>query len=75
VATTLTGVQLGWQGDHELLLADDPSAFAGACVALYQDGDLWKRLRENALKRVKQEYSSMGFSERLREIVGSFHSI
>jgi O-antigen biosynthesis protein len=74
VATTLTGAQLGWQGDEELLLADDPEAFAAACVRLYQDKDLWERLRQNALKRVEQEYSQKGFSMQLKEIISSVDS-
>ena len=73
VATTLTGTQLGWRGDQELLLADDPKAFAAACIKLYQDGALWKRLRQNALKRVKQDYSQAAFSEQLKEIIGSIY--
>ena len=74
VATKLSGLQLGWREDHDLLLADDPEAFAAACITLYQDRDLWKRLRQNALRRVKQEYSPAGFSAQLKKIIGSVHS-
>lgn len=70
VATTLIGAQLGWQHDEELLLADDAADFASACVKLYQDGALWKRLRQNALKRIETDCSPELFSERLKTIVG-----
>lgn len=70
VATTLTGAQLGWNHEEELLLADDAEGFAAACVRLYQDCALWNRLRENALNRVKMDCSPETFTEKLRDIIG-----
>jgi len=69
VATSLTGLQLGWNDEEELLLADDPQTFADACVRLYGDRSLWNQLRENMIKRVSQDFSSEKFSERLKLII------
>ena len=69
VATSLTGLQLGWNNERELLLADTPQDFADACVRLYGDRSLWNHLRENMINRVAQDFSSKAFSERLRQII------
>ncbi len=70
VATALTGSQLGWNHDEELLLAEDEESFAAACIRLYQDQALWHRLRENALKRVAIECSPKSFAEQLEAVIG-----
>lgn len=70
VATRLTGAQLEWQDEEELLLADDPKSFADACIRLYKDSQLWGRLRQRALKRVAADCSPEAFSEALKAIIG-----
>lgn len=70
VATALTGSQLGWNHDEELLLAEGEESFAAACIRLYQDRDLWQRLRQNALKRVATECSPESFAEQLKAVIG-----
>ncbi|MGB7923688.1 MAG: glycosyltransferase [Pyrinomonadaceae bacterium] len=70
VATSLTGAQLGWRHEEELLLADDAEGFAAACVRLYRDVDLWNRLRQNALNRVRMDCSPEKFTRELRDIIG-----
>jgi GT2 family glycosyltransferase/SAM-dependent methyltransferase len=70
VATFLTGAQLEWQDEEELLLADDPKSFANACIRLYNDPQLWGRLRQTALKRVAADCSPEAFSEALKAIIG-----
>lgn len=69
VATSSAGRQLGWTNGEELLLADDEKAFAEACARLYLDGELWNRLRENALDRVTRECSPEAFTEKLKTIL------
>jgi glycosyltransferase involved in cell wall biosynthesis len=69
VATSLTGLQLGWNNQRELLLADSPQDFADACIRLYGDRSLWNHLRDNMINRVAQDFSSKAFSERLRQII------
>jgi GT2 family glycosyltransferase/glycosyltransferase involved in cell wall biosynthesis len=69
VTTSLVGRQLGWEAGNDLLMADDDDSFANACVQLYQDQQLWSRLRQNALDRVPRECLPETFTERLRAIV------
>jgi glycosyltransferase involved in cell wall biosynthesis len=69
VATSSIGKQLGWSHEKEVLLADDEKSFAAECVRLYQDRQLWQRLRQNALARIETECCPAAFSERLRAIV------
>jgi len=69
VATSLVGLQLGWDSGRELLLADDPQSFADACVRLYSDRSLWYQLRENVIKRVGEDFSPEVFSKQLKRII------
>lgn len=69
VATSLTGMQLGWNHEQELLVADTPQDFASACVRLYRDPRLWNRLRDNIIDRVKRDFSPEAFSKQLQQII------
>ncbi len=42
----------------EVLVADDPAAFAEAICRLHSDAELWQRLSEASLKNVKKHFSS-----------------
>jgi glycosyltransferase involved in cell wall biosynthesis len=42
---------------EEVLLADDPDAFAEACLRLYHDETLWHRLSENGQLLVREKHS------------------
>jgi len=70
VATALLAEQLGWEDGVELLVADDAESFASQCVRLYQDPELWRRLRFHALERIRTSYSVGEFSATLRQVVG-----
>jgi glycosyltransferase involved in cell wall biosynthesis len=70
VATTaLIANQLGWRNGVELLSADNAQGLAEACIALYRDSELWRRIRSNALDRVRLDCSRDAFAERLSEIL------
>ncbi len=69
VATGLIARQLGWSDERELLVADDPGAFALACARLYGDPALWDTIRGNALRRVRQDCAPAAFAAKVREIV------
>jgi GT2 family glycosyltransferase len=68
VTTSLIASQLDWQDGVELLAADDPETFAEQCVKLYNDLELWQKLREYALRRIKTECSREAFVTDLRKI-------
>jgi GT2 family glycosyltransferase len=69
VATSLAGFQLDWTNGEELLLADDDENFAAACIQLYRDQELWHRLRQGALNRVRLDCSPEAFSQTLKAII------
>ena len=70
VATSLLASQLGWKPEAEVLVADTAEEFARQCVRLYQDPDLWARIRAGAIERVEATYSTRIFAATLREAVG-----
>lgn len=67
VATSRLAGQLGWT--DELLVADDPQAFAEACARLYQDADLWKSTRARALAAVGRDCSPQAFAATVRDVL------
>ena len=71
VASTLVASQLGWQHGHEILAADDPQQFAEHCQRLCDDPVLWQTLRQNALQRIKDEYSPRRMSVSMQTLLKS----
>lgn len=61
VATSLLAGQLGWSDGAELLVADEPQAFAEACARLYNDPRLWRRVRQGGLAAVARDCSPEAF--------------
>ena len=69
VATSLLEQQLGWRGERDLLVADDPPKFADQCIRLYRDAELWQRIRDGALERIRLECSPAAFENTLKSII------
>jgi glycosyltransferase involved in cell wall biosynthesis len=69
VATSLLGRQLGWTNGQELLTADNAEDFAENCVKLYNNSELWQKLRDNALNRVMTDCSQDSFDRMLKKIL------
>jgi glycosyltransferase involved in cell wall biosynthesis len=71
VATSLIAAQLGWIDGEQLLKApaDSPEEFAQQCVRLYGDKQLWLHLREEALRRSREDCSIDRFEQNLRGIL------
>ena len=59
VATDLLCHQMAWEDGRDLLVADrsNPQHFADLVVRLYRDAQLWQRLRDGALERLRLENS------------------
>lgn len=55
VSTRLIARQLGWIHGEALLADDDAEAIAQHVVRLYQDAELWKRIRAGALQKVEAD--------------------
>ena len=69
VTTSLLAEQLGWEGEVDLLVADEAPSLAAQCVRLCTDPSLWHRLRDNALARVTSECSPQRFRTTLSQVV------
>jgi GT2 family glycosyltransferase/glycosyltransferase involved in cell wall biosynthesis len=67
VATELLRRQLDWRNGLELLSAEvgDAETFARHVISLQQDETLWLALRDAALRRLRAENDSEGFSARI----------
>jgi GT2 family glycosyltransferase len=65
VSTTLLAEQLSWVDGRDLLTADTPHAFADACLRLHDDERLWTMVRNQALERVRTDYSPEAFRRSL----------
>ena len=75
VVTGLIAKQLGWDNGKEVLVADEPGAFASACVRLYEDQALWDTIRRNALASVRQDCSPAEFTAKVREILAGLRQV
>ena len=75
VVTPLISDQLGWIEDRDLLIGRNPQDFADKVVALYTDPLLFMKLRQNALDRVRIEYSPKKFKGNLKYILDQATSI
>ena len=64
VATELLRRQMKWEDGRDLLSADSdhPEMFAKKIVALYQNEDIWQRIRANALDRLSRENNRERYS-------------
>lgn len=69
VTTSLPAGQLGWRAGREILVADEPAAFAAHCVHLLTEETLWSSVREQALARVKNDHAPEEFSRRVASLV------
>src|SRR5262249_24606454 len=62
VTTQLIAEQLNWRHNVELMIANEPETFAGACYYLCTDATLWQRIRRAALDRVRRDCSPVEFT-------------
>lgn len=52
VTTDEVNFYLGWRNGVEILCSDAPLTFAQDCIRLYEDSDLWHKVRSEALNRI-----------------------
>lgn len=65
VVTPLIAGQLGWQENQDILIGHSAEDFARKVAGLYTDQDLFYQIRQNALARIREEYSSERFKSNL----------
>ncbi len=72
VATELLRAELNWTNEEEILAAmPDAEAFAAAVVALHQQEELWRTIREGALRRLRRENNREVFIDGLNRVLAS----
>lgn len=69
VVTPLTANQLRWQANRDLLVGENPADFARKVIDLYSNQDLFYSLRQNALNRIRNEYSPEQFKKTLDNVI------
>jgi GT2 family glycosyltransferase len=67
VAAPFVARQLEWQAGVELLTASTPSEFAEGILAIWNDRDLWARLRDAALARLARDFSPGQFQSTIAD--------
>jgi len=70
VVTPLTAEQIGWQDNRDFLVGDDQTDFARKVVELYMNRDLFYKIRQNALNRIREDCSLDLFRKNLENILG-----
>jgi GT2 family glycosyltransferase/glycosyltransferase involved in cell wall biosynthesis len=73
VATSVAVEGAGLLNGEEILVADAPEDFAKAIVALYQSGELWKKISENGLKKTRALYSTDAARTKLEFLFSDAH--
>ncbi len=70
VVTTTVGAEgIGLRHGHDVLIADDADAFAGALADAYVSKVLWQRLAANGRETISQNYSPGSVKVRLSAIL------
>lgn len=68
VITSLLASQLDWQHEREALVADTPQAFAQQTMRLYDNVELWERVRTAAFDRTLRDCSADHFEQTVATI-------
>lgn len=66
VCTPLVANQLGWESGVEVMTGEAGEESARAIAAVYEDRDLWTRLRDAALARIARDYNATRFRQALQ---------
>lgn len=70
VVSSLIAEQLVWKDDVECLVAEDAAEFVEACCRLFNDPQLWSKVRSNALQRIVNDFNEAVFSSAISSLVG-----
>jgi len=68
VATTCAAEGMHLRDGEDVLIADDPEAYAAAIVRLHEDEALWTRLSENGLRNVAEHFSLQAADDTVRRV-------
>jgi O-antigen biosynthesis protein len=68
VATSIAVEGMHLKPEHDVLVADEPAAFAAALSRLYRDEALWNRLSANGLANVERHFGFEAAREAVRRL-------
>ena len=68
VATACAVEGMHLRDDEDVLVADDPQAFADAVVRLYEDETLWNAIARNGLDSVARNFSLEAARDVVRDV-------
>jgi glycosyltransferase involved in cell wall biosynthesis len=57
VTTSIGAESFGFTPDHDVLISDEPAAFAGSVVRLYSQKELWEKLAENGRRHIEKYFT------------------
>ena len=70
VATSVAVEGTELRNGEDILVADEPEAFASALITLYESEELWNRLSENGLRKTRASYSVETARKKLEVLFG-----
>lgn len=73
VATSIAVEGTELRNGEDVLIADEPEAFANALITLYESEELWNRLSENGVKKTRALYSVETARKKLEGLFGDEH--
>jgi len=69
VLTPILAKQLNWWHEQEVLVGETAVGFAKQCLRLYNDKELWQKIRENAVNRIVRDHSTSDFAAILEKVL------
>lgn len=69
VGTSLMARQLGFADGTDMIVADDPGAFARGAIKLHEEEPAWSAMRDAANARLLREYGVGRFRDTLRSVL------
>lgn len=73
VATSMAIEGMELEDREDILVADEPEAFARALIELYQSEELWTRLSENGIEKTRALYSIEAARKKLEFLFSDEH--
>jgi GT2 family glycosyltransferase/glycosyltransferase involved in cell wall biosynthesis len=73
VATSLAVDGTELRDREEILVADEPEAFAQSIIELYESEELWNRLSENGIRKTRALYSTDAVHKKLEFLFSDDH--
>ena len=72
VTTTIGAEGFGLTNEFDVMIADEPSAFAAAVARLYSDRDLWEKVSLNGRLRIEENFTPEVVSETINRSLREF---